>query len=369
MSKQPIHSHRVYLRQPTEQDVETITRACQDELIQRFTTVPVPYTQDSARWWINQVLQQGENERSWLVFTGENTFVGVVGIEGFHQQRRETSIGYWGAPEYRGRGLMYEACQRAIEDAWDNLEIDKITWSAHEGNVASWKLAWKLGFVFEGVQRNVQETADRVVNMWTASLLRSDSMSPNCDLREPMRWSARSATGPAAQRPYDPRLPQALVQQFHEVYGLPVKLGDTPNADIARIDLRMGLISEEYAELIGAVYGADARKCIEEAQIQARELDDGTRDTIETADALGDLIYVLYGMGLETGIDLDAVLDEVQASNLSKLGADGQPIFREDGKVLKGPGYFPPNIAEVLGLVSDNSKPDDTDANNRSDGL
>lgn len=356
MSKNPVRSHRVYLRQPTEHDVDTITRACQDELIQRFTTVPTPYTEDSARWWINQVSSQDENERSWLVFTTEDTFVGVVGLEGFNGKRRETSIGYWGAPEHRGQGLMYDACRLAIQDAWDHLAIDRITWAAHEGNIASWKLAWRLGFVFEGVQRGVQETADRVVNMWTASLLRHDPASPNCDVREPMRWSARSATGPAAQRPYDPRLPQALVHQFHEVYGLPIKLGDKPDADIERIGLRMGLISEEYAELVGAVYGGEARKRIEAAQREVQDLDDGTRDTIETADALGDLIYVVYGMGLETGIDLDAVLDEVQASNLSKLGADGQPIYREDGKVLKGPGFFPPDIAGVLGLERDDSR-------------
>ena len=76
--------------------------------------------------------------------------------------------------------------------------------------------------------------------------------------------------------------------------------------------------------------------------------DDGTRDTVETADALADLIYVIYGMALETGIDLAAVLAEVQRSNMSKLGADGKPVYREDGKVLKGPGYFPPNVEAVL---------------------
>jgi len=66
------------------------------------------------------------------------------------------------------------------------------------------------------------------------------------------------------------------------------------------------------------------------------------------ADALADLIYVIYGMALETGIDLASVLAEVQRSNMSKLGADGMPVYREDGKVLKGPDYFPPNVEAVL---------------------
>ena len=73
--------------------------------------------------------------------------------------------------------------------------------------------------------------------------------------------------------------------------------------------------------------------------------DDGERDTAAAADALADLVYVVYGMALETGIDLAAVLAEVQRSNMSKLGPDGRPVYREDGKVLKSPGYIPPNVA------------------------
>ncbi len=69
---------------------------------------------------------------------------------------------------------------------------------------------------------------------------------------------------------------------------------------------------------------------------------------VEAADALADLVYVIYGMALETGIDLAAVLAEVQRSNMSKLGADGRPVYREDGKVLKGPGFFSPDVAGIL---------------------
>lgn len=87
---------------------------------------------------------------------------------------------------------------------------------------------------------------------------------------------------------------------------------------------------------------------MEDAWAQAQTVDEQARDTVEVADALGDLIYVIYGMALELGIPLSRVLDEIQASNLSKLGADGQPIYREDGKVLKGPDYFPPDISRAL---------------------
>ena len=112
--------------------------------------------------------------------------------------------------------------------------------------------------------------------------------------------------------------------------------------------MRMSLIAEEFAELVGAVYGQAARTEVESGYRRAVVADDGARDTVEAADALADLIYVIYGMALETGIDLAAVLAEVQRSNMSKLGADGKPIYREDGKVLKGPGYFAPDVAEVL---------------------
>ena len=143
----------------------------------------------------------------------------------------------------------------------------------------------------------------------------------------------------------DPHRPEDLVRQFHEVYGLPIQ-HDEPNVDRERVHMRMRLIYEEVSELTGAVYGAKARRLLEETISSLP--DDDTRDTIETADALADLIYVIYGMALECGISLPAVLREVQASNLSKLDGEGKPIYREDGKVLKGDNFFPPNVKSAL---------------------
>ncbi|MDU1224488.1 nucleoside triphosphate pyrophosphohydrolase family protein [Varibaculum cambriense] len=143
----------------------------------------------------------------------------------------------------------------------------------------------------------------------------------------------------------DPHRPEDLVRQFHQVYGLPIK-HDQPEVNRERIHMRMRLIYEEVSELTGAVYGAEARRLLEKTISSLP--DDGTRDTIETADALADLIYVIYGMALECGISLPAVLREVQASNLSKLDGEGKPIYREDGKVLKGENFFPPNIKSAL---------------------
>jgi predicted HAD superfamily Cof-like phosphohydrolase len=73
-------------------------------------------------------------------------------------------------------------------------------------------------------------------------------------------------------------------------------------------------------------------------------------DLVEVADALGDMLYILCGTIIEHGMQykIEEVFNEIQRSNMSKLGADGNPIYREDGKVLKGPSYFKPNIKEIL---------------------
>ena len=73
-------------------------------------------------------------------------------------------------------------------------------------------------------------------------------------------------------------------------------------------------------------------------------------DLIEVADALGDMLYILCGTILEHGMQykIEEVFEEIQRSNMSKLGADGKPIYREDGKVMKGPNYFKPQISDII---------------------
>ena len=146
--------------------------------------------------------------------------------------------------------------------------------------------------------------------------------------------------------------PMDLVMQFHRTYSVPIRSFDDPTLSYERLGMRMSLIAEEFAELIGAVYGEQARAIVEEATARAVAADDGRRDVIESADALADLVYVIYGMAIESGMDLDSVLAEVQASNLSKLMPDGSVKLREDGKVRKGPHFFAPNIARGLGIES-----------------
>ena len=146
--------------------------------------------------------------------------------------------------------------------------------------------------------------------------------------------------------------PMELVLQFHHTYSVPIRPFSDPTLDYERMNMRMSLIAEEFAALMGAVYGPRARAIIEAATAEAVATDEGERDVIEAADALADLVYVVYGMAIESGMNLDSVLAEVQASNLSKLMPDGSVKLREDGKVLKGPNFFQPNIARGLGLES-----------------
>ena len=119
------------------------------------------------------------------------------------------------------------------------------------------------------------------------------------------------------------------VRAFHTAF----KIGhrETPKADlgIEKNMLRYKLMREENEEYLEAA---------------------NNNDLVEVADALGDMLYILCGTIIEHGLQhkIEAVFNEIQRSNMSKLGEDGAPIYREDGKVLKGPNYVKPDIAAIL---------------------
>ncbi|WP_406684396.1 nucleoside triphosphate pyrophosphohydrolase family protein [Seonamhaeicola sp. MEBiC1930] len=119
------------------------------------------------------------------------------------------------------------------------------------------------------------------------------------------------------------------VKAFHTAF----KIGhrEIPKADLGseKNTLRYKLMREENEEYLDAA-------------------NDG--DLVEVADALGDMLYILCGTIIEHGLQykIEEVFEEIQRSNMSKLGEDGEPIYREDGKVLKGPNYFKPNIEAIL---------------------
>jgi predicted HAD superfamily Cof-like phosphohydrolase len=123
--------------------------------------------------------------------------------------------------------------------------------------------------------------------------------------------------------------PRDLVAEFHSTFGLDVAAQPTVEVPEDVVQVRLSLLTEEVEEVREAV--------------QARDL-------VAIADALADLVYVAYGTALTFGIELDDVLREVHRSNMTKLDAEGLPVRRADGKILKSPLYEAPKIADVLGL-------------------
>ena len=352
---------------PTGDDLDRITEICQDADIQEWTFVPRNYQRSDAQFFVEQVVAKGWSEGrelTWAIREADAgaspDLVGMLGITlSGPENVRTGEVGYWLAAAARGRGTMTRAVAALIDTAFDpngSLALSALRWRCdiHETshglvpNWASWKVVWSLGFQREGRVRRFLPNDGRLHDGWIATLLPEDPREPRVPWDGPVETDSvlpLVAHDGVGEREGDD--PEALVRRFHHVYGLPVQ---TDGASLEResLDMRMSLIAEEFAELVGAVYGQAARVEIESSYRRAVAADDGTRDTVETADALADLIYVIYGMALETGIDLASVLAEVQRSNMSKLGADGKPVYREDGKVLKGPDYFPPNVEAVL---------------------
>ena len=113
---------------------------------------------------------------------------------------------------------------------------------------------------------------------------------------------------------------------FMKTFGQEVKTKASLSTDKIN-QLRINLIREELEEFIEAIKNKDLK---------------------ETVDALTDILYVTYGAGHAFGVNLDNCFDEVQKSNMSKLGKDGKPIYNENGKVMKGPDYFKPDISKFL---------------------
>ena len=119
------------------------------------------------------------------------------------------------------------------------------------------------------------------------------------------------------------------VAQFHDAFGIQNNYAPTSGLNAAEVQLRFDLMKEENEEYLDAAKNGDL---------------------VEIADALGDQLYILCGTILRHGLQdkITEVFEEIQRSNMSKLDANGKPIYREDGKVLKSELYFKPNIAKIL---------------------
>lgn len=123
--------------------------------------------------------------------------------------------------------------------------------------------------------------------------------------------------------------PVEAVTAFHQAFGLNVSTNPTVDLPKEIKKLRYNLMKEENEEYLEAIKNDDL---------------------VEVADALGDMLYILCGTIISHGLQdkMESIFDEIQRSNMSKLDSNGKPIYREDGKVMKGPHYFKPNIAAIL---------------------
>lgn len=123
--------------------------------------------------------------------------------------------------------------------------------------------------------------------------------------------------------------PIESVKKFHDAFNILDASSPTINLSLEKIQLRYNLMQEENEEYLTAAQN---------------------KDMVEVADALGDMLYILCGTILTHGMQhkIEEVFDAIQESNMSKLDENGKPIYREDGKVLKGPNYFKPNIKEIF---------------------
>jgi len=147
------------------------------------------------------------------------------------------------------------------------------------------------------------------------------------------------------------------VREFHEKFNHPIHATPTvPDTKIVK--LRLALILEEFTELTEACVNEESAESQHLLQtlhhamshVKALTEDDLNVSLVDVADALTDINYVVYGAGHCFGLNLDACMEEVQRSNMSKLGADGKPIYNEHGKIMKGPNYVEPDLASVISV-------------------
>jgi predicted HAD superfamily Cof-like phosphohydrolase len=175
----------------------------------------------------------------------------------------------------------------------------------------------------------------------------------------PAPYGQERRAAPMMRAPAPPNWPGNIanrskenVRLFHQAFGHPVARHPTEATPELRA-LRVRLIAEELCEFARAsgmqvILNSNFSEATEMVDVQSINEEYLKVDLVEMADALGDLDYVVQGANLVFGFPSEEIHEEIQRSNMSKLGADGKPIYRDDGKILKGPGYFKPGIAAIM---------------------
>jgi RimJ/RimL family protein N-acetyltransferase len=172
----------IHLDVPREADIDRITACCQDSDIQEWTTMPSPYSRADAERFVTGFVRTGwaqGSDLTWALRTDrQGPLVGMIGLA--VQAAGSAELGYWLAPDARGRGLMTRAVGAVIERAFDpvGLGLTRLSWTAYLGNWPSRRVVWRQGFRVEGMVRGygIQRGARR--DSWVGTLLATDPRHP-----------------------------------------------------------------------------------------------------------------------------------------------------------------------------------------------
>lgn len=187
-----LRSDRLALRAPDEHDIDTIAALCQDPDVQRWTTVPSPYTRDDAVGFVRNVVAAGWTHGTTCTWSirldgagvdeadgadgPEGSLVGMIGLDGIRDAGAE--LGYWLSPDARGNGMMSEAVRLVLDFGFGVLGLRRIAWHAFTGNLPSASVARRAGFRFEGMARLEGVQRGTRHDSWQAGLLADDPRTP-----------------------------------------------------------------------------------------------------------------------------------------------------------------------------------------------
>ena len=180
LPRKTLETDRLILRPWRDEDIPEIYRICQDADIQRWTFVPSPYQLKDAEWFVREFVPaafaKGDEATYGMFVKDTGQVAGSIALMGLATPRsvRTAEVGFWAAPETRGRGYMTEAVLGLARYGFEELGVQRVVWQAYDGNDASRRVIEKAGFTVVGRQRGSHEVRGQMVDMWLADLLPGD---------------------------------------------------------------------------------------------------------------------------------------------------------------------------------------------------